>query len=352
MKNAKIFSLLVLTIVAIYGAIGWYMLPLANFDGDLTRIGKVPETLFGWTRPQVDLAPRLFVSAPWREADVLVIGDSFSAGRVWQTRLTQAGLRVHTETWNSLHAICGNFAAWIKNAGFKGRYIVIEVVERNAQDTLNASLACDRMVSVPATAVGEFYGPPPVRVDRTRSDRSGRLSVGIETWLNGRRYQHLAAAPNFVDWRAADNVLVARVADGCALFSHVSCRDALFYGGDHTGDFDTAMLDKMAAIDTRLPGYQPIWLIVPDKTTTYLHPDKQFWREAQQRFHAPDVLADFRQAIAEHVVDLYPANNTHLSTRGYLRMGALVLARIRELAGCATGMASADDRSAPTVCDR
>jgi len=331
MKHAKLFSLLVVAAVAWYGAVGWYLLPLASFDGDLTRTGKLPEVLFGWTRPQAALASAQFVSAPWQDADVLVIGDSFSAGRVWQTQLTQAGLRVHTETWNSLHAVCRDFEPWLKATGFKGRYVVVEVVERNAQDTLDASLACDKMISTPAGLVGEFNGPPAVQVDRTRRDLSGRLSVGMATWLNMQRYRRLSAVAGFTAWRAADNVLVARVTDGCKLFSHASCQDALFYGGDHQGDFDASMLDNMAAINARLPDYTPIWLIVPDKTTTYLHPEKRFWDQAQARFNAPNVLQDFRQAVDEKVVDLYPANNTHVSTTGYLRMGGLVLAQIRAL---------------------
>jgi len=35
--------------------------------------------------------------------------------------------------------------------------------------------------------------------------------------------------------------------------------------------------------------------------------------------------------VRDKVVDLYPANNTHLSTTGYLRLGQLVLAQIRSL---------------------
>lgn len=329
MKPAKIFSIMVVLAVAVYGAIGWYLLPLASFDGDLTRTGKLPEALFGWTRPQPALASQWLNSANWQDADVLVIGDSFSAGRVWQTQLTRAGLQVHTETWNSLHSICGDFLPWLKATGFKGRYIVIEIIERNALDTLDASLACAKMATTPASQVSEFGGPPATQVDRGRRTLDGRLSVGMSTWLNTRTYRRLSQRADFSTWQPNAMVTVARVPDGCRLFSHPRCQDGLFYGGDHQGDFDNGMLDKMNAIDARLAGYTPIWLIVPDKSTTYLHADKSFWTRAAARFNAPDVLKNFRQALDDKVVDLYPANNTHVSTTGYLRLGDLVLAQIR-----------------------
>jgi hypothetical protein len=329
MKHAKIFSLTVVLAIALFGAVGWYFLPLAAYDGDLTRTGKLPESLFGWTRPQPALAPVLFTSARWQDADVLVIGDSFSVGRVWQTQLTGSGLRVHTETWGSVHAICGDFQPWLRSTGFKGRYIVIEVIERNALNTLAASLACDKMVSTPPMGKAEDVGPPPSYVNRGQRLLSGRLSVGIETWWNARKYMRLSAPSRFAQWPVNDLTTVARVPDGCALFSHAACRDALFYGGDQSGDLGAPMLDGMSAINRRLAAYTPIWVIVPDKSTTYLNPRKTFWTLAAARFDAPDMLQDLRRAVHDKVIDLYPANNTHLSTTGYLRLGQLVLAEIR-----------------------
>lgn len=329
MKHAKTFSLIVILAVAAFGALGWYLLPLASYDGDLTRTGKLPESVFGWTRAQPQLAPELFKSASWADADVLVIGDSFSVGRVWQTQLTRSGLRVHTESWNTIHAICGDFQSWLRATGFKGRYIAIEVVERNALDTINESVACDKMFTTPAQTGFEYGGPPPSQIDRSQRILSGRLSVGIETWLNARKYARLSAPASFKQWRVNDLTIVARVPDGCDLFSHTHCRDALFYGGDPSGDLGSGMLDGMTVIDKRLSGYAPIWVIVPDKSTTYLHPDKQFWTQAAAHFNAPDILKNFRQAVQDKVIDLYPANNTHVSTTGYLRIGAMVLERIR-----------------------
>ena len=67
---------------------------------------------------------------------------------------------------------------------------------------------------------------------------------------------------------------------------------------------------------------------MPDKSTIYLHPDKQFWNKAEQRFNAPNVLRTMREALDRGVVDLYPANNSHLSTTGYLLLGDLIYQHI------------------------
>jgi len=63
---------------------------------------------------------------------------------------------------------------------------------------------------------------------------------------------------------------------------------------------------------------------VPNKSTAYLYPNKQFWNKAEQRFHTPNLLRMTQQAIEKKTVDLYPANNTHFSTTGYLLMGGAI----------------------------
>ncbi len=86
-------------------------------------------------------------------------------------------------------------------------------------------------------------------------------------------------------------------------------------------DFNEATLDKMQVINERLKGIRPVWVIVPNKSTAYLFPEKHFWDKAEQRFRAPNVLKVLRQQITEKTIDLYPANETHLSTSGYLILG-------------------------------
>ena len=40
--------------------------------------------------------------------DVLVIGDSFSMPHIWQVALIRDGLKVRTEHWDNLRAVCAD----------------------------------------------------------------------------------------------------------------------------------------------------------------------------------------------------------------------------------------------------
>lgn len=323
MKYAKLFSIFVFVVMAIYGLIGLYFLPLASFDGDLTRTGKLPESMFGWTKQQPAIEQNLLQSATWQEADVLVIGDSFTSPRIWQTVLTRHNLRVRTEDWTSVRGICGDFTPWLHMQGFRGQYVIIEVVERNAEDTLSKSAHCNIMKSHPL--IDKHVIPPATLYDRQNTAMSGRLSIGIQTELNVLKYNQLQDKPDFMAWDLAwdlpNGVRIKHLPDGCDLFSHQHCQDVLFLGNEHPHDYGEDMLAIMEKINARLDGFIPIWVIVPDKSTVYLRPDKKFWDKAEIRFHAPNILRTFRQAIQEKTVDLYPANDTHLSTTGYLMMG-------------------------------
>ena len=84
MKHAKCFSIVVAGVMALYGLVGFYFLPLASFEGDLTRMAKLPEAYFGWTKEQPAINPLLMKSAGWQESDVLAIGDSFTTAQIWR----------------------------------------------------------------------------------------------------------------------------------------------------------------------------------------------------------------------------------------------------------------------------
>lgn len=322
MKHARLFSIIVLTAAALYGAAGFYFLPLASFTGPLTRMGKIPESLFGWTREQPAVNPEHLVNASWQEADVLAIGDSFSMPLLWQSVLVERGMKVHTETWESMRNICEDFTGWLDKKGFKGSHVVIEVVEHNFEDRLARSLPCKQMDYRPL-AVSPVL-PPARQMSFNRTDFTGKLSVGFQVKLNELKYQSLSTRAEFNSWEMGNTVRMQRVTNGCELFSHKSCNDALFYADDHTGDFSDHTLDKMRKLGERVKGLTPVWVIVPDKSTAYLHPNKQFWAKAEENFYAPNLLKTFKHEIHNKNIDFYPANETHLSTAGYLTLGEAI----------------------------
>ena len=322
MRHAKLFSVFVIAALFIYALVGFNFLPLASFEGDLTRMSKLPESQFGWTKPQPVIAPALLLQADWQDADVLVVGDSFSMPHLWQTVLTRQGLRVRTEDWRNVHAICEDFTPWLKSQKFNGKYVIFEMVERGAEGVIDKSFRCNEMSYQSAA-----YPPassPQVQPNRQHTDYSGKLSVGIQTQLHLLKYIHLSSNPDFKQWQLPNHVRMERLSNGCDLFSHPRCQDVLFLTEDRIQDFDATMLNRIDAINSRLHGFETIWAIVPDKSTAYLHSNKQFWNQAERRFHAPNFLQKFRQAIQNKTIDLYRGNDTHLSTEGFLIMGEAI----------------------------
>lgn len=330
MRQAKLFSIIVSAIVLGYGAIGYYFLPMAGFEGDLTRIVMLPESQFGWRKPQPAIDSKLMQQSSMQEADVLVIGDSFSNGRVWQTVLTQHGMKVRTEHWDSMRAICADFMPWLRAQGFRGQYVVLQIIERNVPEGLEKSVACQHMETHTNVSADSPRYPPAVSFDPDHSNRSGRISIGIQTALSFRAYKKLSDTPDFRLVALPNGAKIARIKNGCELFSHRRCSDALFLGEDKAGEVDGSVLSNIEKLNARLGGITPIWALVPNKSTAYLYPDKQFWNEAERRFGAPNLLRMTQQAIDGKTVDLYFANNTHFSTVGYLLMGEEILKAIQK----------------------
>lgn len=335
MKHAKLFSILVAAVIGLYGAAGFYLLPLAGFQGDLTRVGLLPESLFGWTMPQPAIEPALLKQASWQEADVLVIGDSFSESGIWQMMLTRHGLKVHTEHWNQVRDICGDFSPWLRAQGFRGQYVVLQIIERNAQDGINRSIHCEHMAAH-LSSEDKPRLPPPTQFNPDAPDYSGRISIGFKVRENLARYEKASTQPGFTRWDSG-GINVVRLPQGCLLFSHRRCEDVLFLGEDRAEDLDGEVIRNMEILNGRFAGFKPIWAIVPNKSTAYLYPDKQFWNKAAVRTDSANLLDMAHHALAMGTVDLYPANNTHFSTTGYLIMGEEIYRHIRHQADPAVG---------------
>jgi hypothetical protein len=321
MRHAKIFSITLIVAVLGYAAIGFYFLPLATFQGELTRMSLLPESLFGWKKPQPQIDIQWMQQANMQEADVLVIGDSFSDSRIWQTALTQNQLKVRTLSWNSMQGICGDFSDWVKVQGFNGKYVIAEIVERNLIDTLQRSADCTQTQYHPHSNVDAPRYPPAVSFDTTHGNYTGKLSTGIKTQLNVIEYERLSRSSDFKLWELPNNVKVARIAKGCDYFSHSRCDDSLFLAEDKSEEVATSAFELISAHKSRLQNFKSIWVVVPNKSTTYLYPNKTFWDVAAQRWQMPNLLQMNQEALQAKTVDLYPANNTHYSTTGYLLMG-------------------------------
>jgi hypothetical protein len=319
---AKKFVLIIIIIVGGYGAISFPFLHLANFEGDLTRMAMLPEDDFGWLAPQPGVDKTNLVSARWQDADVLVIGDSFSEKLIWQSKLVESGLKVRTESWSNIGAICEDFDGWLQKNQFRGRYIIIQSVENSFAPRLKKSIACKKINY-------KFLKPKEIAVAQERNFHNpvfggGQLDVGIRTWLNKREYAKKANDPEFKSWRVNKNVSVRRMQEGCELFSHKRCNDVLFFELVGMGNPDDVNND-MVFLQNRIKEKNIIWLVIPDKETVYLERDTSFWKISQHQSKSIDVIAHLHKAVNDKEVDLYFGNDTHLSPKGYGIVGKAVL---------------------------
>lgn len=120
--------------------------------------------------------------------------------------------------------------------------------------------------------------------------------------------------------------------DGCALFSHRSCNQALFLQDDRLRlPLDLALVEEIAAVTRRIERVRVLWLVVPDKTSIYLDGDAAFWSALERQQLGPDLFTPLR-AARNASRDLYPGNESHLSNEGFLMLGRLTaefISRIR-----------------------
>lgn len=296
------------------------------FQGDLTRIGRLSETAFGPTAQPAAIDPALRVSSTLEEADVLVIGDSFSAPLRWQAVLVAQGMKVATVHWEALGPVCADLEAMLRSQGFRGKTVVIESVERALDDRLDRSLAC-------ATR----QDPHPLQTRRVASDRETAgafglntresLFTGLLTALHTWRALH-TDAPEVVNRQGgAEEVRIQRLTEGCQRFSHRACDRGLFFAQDRTAPvFSPAMVDRMQRLSARLPGLSVIWLVVPNKTSIYLQPDRaaHVGDVLTATGLGPDLFGTFaRESLRTR--DLYSPNDTHTSVEGHRVIGQTLL---------------------------
>ncbi len=149
--------------------------------GDLARIGRISDHDFGWRidPPRVD--PALLRGAPVEQADILVIGDSFSATHRWQSQLAKAGYSVATTYWQDIdETLCDDFDHWLEAGGFRGKLVIIESVERIVDFRLERSRAC-RQMKKPLVAKPEVPSPPLDHVPGFALNWEGQLYAGFLT---------------------------------------------------------------------------------------------------------------------------------------------------------------------------
>ena len=310
----------------VYLAVMLVLLPSLNhavFYGDLTRVGHLPESSFGWKAPQPAIDAADLYSSTLAQADVLVIGDSFSASHRWQSVLARQGIKIHTLTWGEVgDSLCADRVDWLIKQGLRRNSIIIaQSVQRELMARVAHSLQCPAGSNLPAlSGLTRQADAPPIVPPGEWLNPDGNLFVGLNTWMNG--YRTLSCQDcQFRPWRARHAVRIANVPQGCSYFSHRSCTQALFLQDDRQRlPLDLALVEEIAAVTRRIETQRILWLVVPDKSSVYLGGEQVFWPALEATGLGPDLLNLLRQARAS-TTDLYPGNESHLSTAGFLLMG-------------------------------
>lgn len=304
-----------------------------TLDGDLTRLGGLPERDFGWQQPQPLVEANYLHSYPIAEADVLIVGDSFSASLVWQSQLVRSGLKPATLHWDDVKLCSEDFAQIIRQTGFAGHYVVIESIERTLQDRMHS--ICKKGSKIAKTS--EHSRPSPSTSQPKLSLMSSRLGAKwvIEAMVNKLRYTYRSTG--HMEFGTAR---MFSLENGCERFTNRLCSHGLFYA-DEFSKAAFISVDTVLAINLNLKGagIQTIWLVVPDKSTVYLGHGKfasmpyvNPWKSLEENGVLGIANLDERFIQESHrVKDFYAPNNTHLSTSGYLYLGDLVLGYIKKL---------------------
>lgn len=296
------------------------------FQGDLTRLGRLSETDFGpMLAPTVSIEPELRISSALSDADIVVIGDSFSEPLLWQSVLTRQGLKVATIHWRKLGSICSDLGRVLRTQGFQGSDVIIESVERGLQGNLEKSLDCDRMP--PHHFQTEHAARDWSGTGRFNLNTKETLLTGLLTAWHTHRARQSGTAELVNSLGGANMVRIQYVPDGCRLFSHRLCERGLFFADDRTSPpFSATLITQMLRLTERHADLALTWLILPNKSTIYLSPQRAetIGAALPENHLGPDMFARLSALRLNHK-DLYSPNDTHTSVEGHIEVGQQVL---------------------------
>jgi len=324
MLTAKLFLRLFLVLYLVIATLLLITYFTTPFYGDLTRIGLLPEEMFGWRKPQASISGARLKSVKAPDADVIVIGDSFSQALYWQSELVNNGLAVKTVHWNDFGSICTNVERWLDHSGFDRKGIVIiQSIQSLFDKRMDASLACGDNKQPRADKELTINSPPtePLLGSGARNGTE-KIATGIAQLWNA---QLVKNTPDLRAFGSTRDLIVARnVPRGCERFSHAYCTKALFLErDDHRAPLGDATLEKVKKVTARLANYQVVWLVIPDKTTVYFDKDSPFWQQLADNSLGPNLYAPLI-AARNVTTDLYYPNDTHFSNTGFMLLGKAV----------------------------
>lgn len=323
-----------ITLAIVFLGIGIYIEPLY---GDLTRLANLSERDFGWRaeQPVVNILENSATEFP----TVVVLGDSFSEGNVWQSVAADGtGHRFLTFDWNDFQqpSCLGSWLRSLRTAYPSTRLVVLETVERELLGRFSSSKPCQRTLAlVPRHAHAR---------ETTAQPDVDRWTVTPDPFYVLRALYGTVRPFNAVT--PIDEAVVAPLTRK-DLFSNRRSDRLLYYRRDDAKAYwrtekMNEVVDAFASLNqvAASQGIAFLVVVVPDKSTTYSaylqHP--QFSGPTLDAWNAlaahevPQVM--LRKIIADEAsrgVDFYMPNDTHFSTTGYSFLGKTIAARITAL---------------------
>ena len=322
-----IFSVigLVLPILALH-----FVQPLS---GDLTRIGLLPERAFGWNTAQPTLTGRTATVDKLGDAEILIVGDSFSNGGTWQAYAFSAERKYMTLR---LGRICDDFPEFIAALGKPPKILIIEVIERDSRNILAVNCVKSSLQALDGKhelrnvrqgdVLGGVFAPKIGGGPELRSDRQLSIFGGVfgYKYIFGSALYYLFPG-NQHRPGTYGGVRVQNVDGGCAFFSHRECELGLFVGDDFTlgrlggDDLQSTKLTVVTRLFERV-----LVVVVPNKSSVYLESRDQAQRKDESlRLFGQNLGVDvvplhvaFYEAKSR-IKDLYLPDDTHLSTAGF-----------------------------------
>lgn len=296
--------------------------------GDLSRTGRLSDREFGWQRPPPPIPDESLYAVPLNQADIVVIGDSFSMTYMWQSELVRAGYKVTTTYWGQYaETMCGDLQSWLVKAGFQGKLVIFESVERLLKERLERSTQCDTMPR-PFAAMEKPLVPIQKQVPGFALNWDAKLVSGVITQFH--TWQAKRTPGDLQFWYRTS---VRPVVDGCAQFSNRFCDKVLFFDEDlDNGQLDLHDFARMKQFNASHLSMPFIWMVIPDKTTTYIDASrsKPFMDAFRAAKLGPDLYA-MTAANRMKVKDLYFPNDTHLSMHGQVILGQQMLEEVRKV---------------------
>lgn len=301
--------------------------------GGLTRIGFWPERDYVQRLEQSPIVLQEN-SKKIMNTDVLVIGDSFAFGNVWQSvAMQKSGLSFQTYGYPS-GKDC--FVDWVKKrtqmpvAQATQKIVIIETVERAFLWRMKELSRCDDHTDYPLVAVstGTKWG-----VGTTSAISDIDLMRQVQTIKN---QAQLSMWPDRKLGGAARNVGLTST----KLFSNERSDRLLYLDHDENrlgwtqADINQAVQNvKTVQLDLASRGYRLIVLVVPDKVHVYEDALTEPWPQhvgsnvaknlRTAGIEAPDLLGALKQATRTQQ-DVYLPNDTHTSEAGYRVIGEVV----------------------------